>query len=260
MRKVLSALAIVISVFLCSCGNQTVIQNSAETVEISEEAQQLAFGKALWDIYQRGILPDGEALDYISMEAASANRFALADVDGDERDELLLCWTTASMAGMREYVLGYDGEAVYVELSAFPGLRYYDNGIVEADWSHNQGLAGEFWPYSVYCYEAESDTYRLAGSVDAWNKELREINYDDEPFPAKIDADGDGIVYYLIPADWEGRYSEALLVDGEDYEMWQDSYLEDAGEIGVMFRELTEENIASFGYPKPDVKITEPKG
>lgn len=32
-----------------------------------------AFGKVLWDAYQRGILPDGHELDYVDMEGASKN-------------------------------------------------------------------------------------------------------------------------------------------------------------------------------------------
>ena len=35
-----------------------------------EEKQRLAFCKALWDIYQRGILPNGNQLDHINMSMA----------------------------------------------------------------------------------------------------------------------------------------------------------------------------------------------
>ena len=37
-------------------------------------------------------------------------------------------------------------DSVELELSEFPGAVYYDNGLALVGWSHNQGLAGDFWP------------------------------------------------------------------------------------------------------------------
>ena len=216
---------------------------------------RLAFGKALWDIYQKGVLPDGSALDYNGMEAAQNNAFAITDIDGDGKEELLLLWDHAVMAGMECTVLGYDGEAVYAELSVFPSLRFYDNGAVEADWSHNQGLAGDFWPYDVYRYDEKSDTYRYAGGVDAWDRKREKTG-----FPAGVDADGDGMVYYLLPPDWAGQYEKAELVDGDAYERWRSGYFSGAQEQTVAFQQLTEENIAALSYPRPDAPVIQPVG
>ena len=216
---------------------------------------RLAFGKALWDIYQKGVLPDGSALDYNGMEAAQNNAFAITDIDGDGKEELLLLWDHAVMAGMECTVLGYDGEAVYAELSVFPSMRFYDNGAVEADWSHNQGLAGDFWPYDVYRYDEKSDTYRYAGGVDAWDRKREKTG-----FPAGVDADGDGMVYYLLPPDWAGQYEKAELVDGDAYERWRSGYFSGAQEQTVAFQHLTEENIAALGYPRPDAPVIQPVG
>jgi len=226
---------------------------------LEEKARQLAFGKVLWDVYHSGTLPDGSPLDYINMESAANNSFALADVDGDGREELLLFWENASMAGMVEFVFDYDGGAVHVELSEFPSLAFYDNGIVEAGWSHNQGLAGEFWPYNVYRYDEENDVYQSFGGVDAWDKSVREENYNGDPFPTDIDADGDGLVYYILPAGWNGQY-DMPLVDGPDYENWRSSYINGAKKINILCQKLTEENIAALGYPKPDISLPQPLG
>jgi len=46
---------------------ETTTLATAETTSVSEEESQLAFGKALWDIYQRGVLPDGGIVEYIDM-------------------------------------------------------------------------------------------------------------------------------------------------------------------------------------------------
>lgn len=234
---------------------------------VSEHAQRLAFGKVLWDIYQKGTLPNGLALDGYDMhhlEHTESSTFAIVDVDGDEQDELLLLWKTASMAGMTGRVFGYDGEAVYEELSAFPSLRFYDNGIVVEDASHNQNLAGDFWPYSVHQYDAQRGVYQRLGGVDAWDRRVREENAENSiwptHFPTDIDVDGDGVVYWILPASWDGSYREAPMVDGPDYEDWRSAYLDGAQELSILFQRLTEENIAALGYPKPDVQYPQPVG
>lgn len=228
---------------------------------VSEEEERFsAFGKVLWDAYLKGTLPDGYPLDYHDgVEGAAKNSFALADVDSDGRDELLLLWENAYMAGMVEYVFDYCNEEVYAELWEFPAMTFYDNGIVEVEWSHNQGLGGDFWPYSIYCYDAENDVYESFGGVDAWDKKVAEEDHDGEPFPMEIDADGDGLVYYIMPADYLGHWNTPL-VDGPAYEAWRNAYLGGAEEIPITYRKLTEENIAALGCPKPDVPLPQPVG
>ncbi|WP_310604147.1 M56 family metallopeptidase [Anaerosporobacter sp.] len=225
-----------------------------------EKTQQLAFGKVLWDVYQRGILPDGSLLEYGGMEFAANNNFSIVDVDGDGKEELVLFWENASMAGTVAYVFGYNDGMVHVELTEFPILTFYDNGIVEAAWSHNQNLAGRFWPYKAYRYDAKTDVYQSLGGVDAWDKNVREENEKGDHFPTYIDADGDGLVYYILPANWNGQY-DMSLVDGADYESWRNAYMEGAKEITISRQMLTEENIAALGYPKPDIPLPpQPQG
>lgn len=235
------------------------LEGSAVAPASDEEACLPAFGKVLWDVYQQGLLPDGSVLEYDGTESAQGQSFALADVDGDGREELLLFWESATMAGMAGYVFGCDGGAVYEELVEFPALTFYDNGTVQAEWSHNQGLAGEFWPYNLYSYDAEEDGYQPVGSVDAWDKRVSEKDFEGAPFPADIDADGDGVVYYLYSAGWGGQ-DDPPLVDGPDYESWRASYLDGAEELDIPLQKLTEEHISALGYPKPDVPAAQPVG
>lgn len=159
-----------------------------------------AFGSALWDVHDFGLLPDGTQLEYVNLQEAEKNQFAFCDVDGDGREELLISWSNASMAGKEEFVFDCDGDTCYIELCEFPSVRYYDNGSVEADWAHNQGRAGRIWPRNFYLYDAETDTYKEYGSMDAWDKSFAE-----EGFPDEIDADGNGLIYYLTPADGNGE-------------------------------------------------------
>lgn len=257
-----AVITLILSVFttLAACGAASNTSTGSGDAASEEETLRQAFGKVLWDIYQQGILPNSSTLHYTDMESAANNSFAIIDIDNDGQDELLLMWESASMAGMTEIIFGYEGGAVYTELAEFPSQTYYDNGIVEVAWSHNQGLAGIFWPFNVYCYDAKSDIYQSYGGADAWDKKVAEENYKGVPFPADIDVDGDGIVYYIFPADWNGQYEDIPLVDGAEYEKWRNAYIDGAEKIEISLQKLTEENIAALGYPKPDISLPQPVG
>ena len=124
--------------------------------------------------------------------------------------------------------------------------------MIEAQWSHNQGLAGEFWPYFLYRYNAETDQYENCGGADAWDKSVAKTKEQGEVFPDDIDADQDGVVYYLLPADWDGNY-DRKPVDGEEYRTWRESFLEGASKLDdIWFWQLKEENIAILGAEKPN--------
>ena len=115
----------------------------------SAEEQTKAFGKILWDAYCFGKI-EGTDHGVPDTYGQESTYFALYDVDGDGQEELLLNWTGASMADTVEYIWGYGDNGTHVELCEFPALTCYDNGVIEAQWSHNQGLAGEFWTHIFY--------------------------------------------------------------------------------------------------------------
>lgn len=230
-----------------------------ETTPIPFLTQNQAYGKVLWDLYLKGLLPDGYKLYYAGTEHVRDNSFAILDVDGDGKEELILLWTEAAVADVVEIVFGYHDGMIVEEIYEFPGMIYYDNGVIEDGWSHNQGLADEFWPYDVHIYDAEKDIYLPYGAADAWEKSYKDRDYDGNPFPDDIDGDGDGVIYFLyhFSPDRDGHrlYNNEQTVDGDEYESWRQSYLDDAERIDVSFQPLTEENIAVLGYPKPDIPI-----
>ena len=49
-------------------------------------------------------------------------------------------------------------------------------------------------------------------------------------------------------------------MDGDAYERWRSGYFSGAQEQTVAFQQLTEENIAALGYPRPDAPVIQPVG
>lgn len=221
---------------------ENVEQNSSNDNERKE-----AFISALENICHNQVFPDGREFQYDASTNGEGNQFAIYDIDFDGKEELIIQHTTAAMAGMVEVIYDYDSKTKLLEeeLRSFPSLTYYNNGIVSADWSHNQGLAGlgDFWPYTLYQYKQESDTYIEIASVDAWNKERADEDYEGNPFPDELDIDADGFIYFVTA---EGTYAQNTVVDGEEYERWRSSLLGNAEKIEVPYQTLNEDNVRSL--------------
>lgn len=172
-----------------------------------------------------GTLPGFEAL--VGNQFSTVYRYAITDIDGDGFEELLLMQDTGVMASMDYLVLdGRDGQ-LRAELEAFPSLTFYENGYVRADASHNQGLAGDFWPYALYRYDAESDRYQQVAVADAWDGSLHAQDYAGNPFPKAADVSGAGIVYYVAENGdlygQDGAFAPAPM-DQADFEKWEASW------------------------------------
>ena len=220
------------------------IDKCFKIINSEDKQRNMAYGKALWNAYQKGVMPDGRELDW-SSECVSGNSFAIFDVDKDGEEELIIKWEAdnVSMVSSSESIYCFKDNSINYVSSGFPGLKYYDNGVVIHNWSHNQGKGDVIWPYTLYKYDADSDTYKVEGSVEAWSKKRSPEN-----FPDDIDKDGDGHVYDFI-SDGE-FYSRENLVDGAEYEKWYASYMNGAEELNIPFQPLTEENIEALGAPR----------
>ena len=123
-----------------------------------------------------------------------------------------------------------------------PLKLFYDNGIIKAKASHNHGNGGEFWPYTLYSYNSETDIYDQIASVDAWDKTITAEDSQGNRFPDSIDLDGDGIVYYIIPY---AQSDDVLPIDNAQYDKWCQSYIGNAVEVQIPYQKLTEQNIAA---------------
>ncbi len=211
----------------------------ALTAEELTEKRRQVLRQTLEDFAYELELPDGRKAHLDSgFGAMEENHFAFQDVDGDGEEELVLSFSTCSMAEMTLYVCGCDGESVTQKLVEFPAVTFYPGGMAVAEMSHNQGLAGDdVWPYHVYSYDKDTGTYLEGVTVDGWDKNLAETNYNGEPFPENVDQDGDGYVY-LISRDGVTRY-----LDGTDYEAWRETQGLAAEPLDVDYYRVTRDNI-----------------
>lgn len=198
------------------------------------------YAEVLENMLNNKVLPNGENADPAG--EMSNNSFAVADVDSDGKDELVILYTTVCTAGMTGYVYGFDEESgeLHEELSAFPEFMFYKNGLLMAGMSHNFSY-GEMWPYTLYKYDAEEDKYILRANVSSWDREIYA-----EDYPENIDTENAGTVYYVndLTNNAESNlYSEENLMSKSHYEAWIKETGLDTEKIEIEYMMLTEENV-----------------
>lgn len=194
------------------------------------------YAAILKNLLYSDILPDGTSS---GLQGGSA-QFALCDVDGDGREELILLYAPGVTAGMAGYVIGYDGESrtPRVQLAEFPSFAFLANGNLKVLDSHNQ-TDGEAWPFSLYRYLPESDSYELAGHIHTADRKYLEAH--PERYPAEADLSGTGTVYYVGEDGWG-----TVPVDEADYRAWLAAAGGDGATLDVSYLPLTEEAVLSL--------------
>lgn len=197
------------------------------------------YAAALRNLLHSGLFPDGTQAPW---PASACSRFAVADVDRDGMEELILLYEDGATADEVGYILGYDCEtqSLFSQLEEFPAFCFLDTGDLKALSSHNQ-TDGALWPYSLYRYYPEEDSYRLAGHVHAADKDLLRANSREEDYPAQADASGTGTVYYIGESGWGTQ-----PVDASAYHTWLTGQVGKAAEVVLDYLPLTEEAILTL--------------
>lgn len=203
-----------------------------------DAGRRSAYRSVLESVWYDHAFPGEEARPWES------GSYAVYDVDGDGRQELLVNFMAAIMAGMemRVYDLDTASGTVYEELAEFPSVTFYANRSVIARASHNHGMGPmveDFWPYTLYEYDPDLDRYSLICSVDAWDRSFRETDSAGNPFPEAEDLDGDGILYYT----GDGDLMPQLIYDGEAYRERLADVTGDGRELGIPWVSLTAESL-----------------
>lgn len=209
----------------------------------STAAAYAAYQSALQQIAFEHIYPDGTDTGFDGVSGfIEDNHFALYDVNGDGKDELIVQFVTAPMSGNVETVYSYDesGDTLHKILAVFPSMTYYTNGLVKEDWSHGSELAGdEYWPYNMYQYSSETGEYELVAEVNMWSKSVDTVDYKGDIYPVDIDAENAGTVFILT------QDGITKIISKSDYEAWLSDMMGDAVEMQISYLSLSEENIKS---------------
>ncbi|MBQ7733656.1 MAG: hypothetical protein IJT58_06520 [Synergistaceae bacterium] len=203
---------------------------STTTKSEAKTSWQEVYKRTARAFVEKHVFPDGEKVDEEEVfEDFSDNQIALCDVNNDGQPELLIVFQSGSMASKLEYVCGFNEKSgkLIIEHIGFPAIEFFDNGCLREFASHNQGLAGEFWPYSLAKYNPKSGKYEYIGSVDAWSKEYSPKNpfENNKAFPDKIDKTGDGFVYYIDDSDFSKAKGPESPVDTPVYHEWEKKYI-----------------------------------
>ncbi|MDD6071047.1 MAG: zinc ribbon domain-containing protein [Clostridiales bacterium] len=207
------------------------------------------YADVLTEVYYQMMADEGD-IDGTTESGEYLNKYAIVDVDGDGVEELIVSISGTFTAGMTETVYEYDIETgtLITELVGTPSTRYYSNGAVASDLMHNQGRGLDFWPYIVYVYDTQSDTYVQKSSVDTWAKERYA-----EDFPDEIDKNGDGVVYYLEGISDADETGEVEYKDNADYDAWYESYFGDGIEIEIPWEGFC--NKAFEAYTQANISV-----
>ena len=200
---------------------QTEPEPASEYAEYNAAAEK-AYREALQTFVDLGTLPGTEEFISYSEYADGewTNMYAIMDIDGDGKDELVWRVAQTIMASMQENIYSYDEETgeLVMELGAFPTCEYYREGLaVQSGWSHGTGAEGpDFWPFNVFYYNEETDTYDYCGyCAQACLEAMQEMGWADR-FPAEYDLDGDGIIYEIS----NETTGDLEWVDEDSYQFW----------------------------------------
>lgn len=162
--------------------------------------------------YYYNLLNQYESINYDTGEILTCNHYAIADIDSDGVEELLVYIDSdkACMADMCTLIYQYDlkNNNFYRESTTFLDADFYDNGYLVDFHSHNQTY-GDMWPYTLEKYNPATDSYEYVADAYSWNKEYNTQDYSGETFPDQVDVDGDGVVYIVNDSNGTTYYDEA---------------------------------------------------
>lgn len=268
MRRIFALfLALALALSLSACRENTPEPTPSPTVEpiptpestVERDVLEV-YQEALERLLTEHIDPErGYYEDYI-WEDLGQIEFAVCDVDVDGEQELIMRHADTYMAEQYTAVYRYDGEMgeLVAEFGGTASCRFYDNGTAQDDLSHNQGYSRRFWPFIAYEYNTQAKEYKRIQLVDAWELEFMKEAGMERDYPAEVDKEGVGFVYYF----WD---DETRKMSQREYNAWYDSIFGGAKEIEVDYQPLTEENLkkvcaraAYEGFLAGDMSLIEP--
>ncbi|MBR3630927.1 MAG: hypothetical protein IKN55_10740 [Oscillospiraceae bacterium] len=204
---------------------------------LPDRSAGMIYREALENLRDHEIFPDGSGCRIAG--SMDDNRFAVYDIDGDGRDELIIRFDQAAESDQIELIYGInDRESLFEELVCTPHVTYYEGGLVRVEAAPSDGYRGDFKPFAVYQYDSQSDTFGLVANVDALSLgALMAAGLEDEAYPEDADTSGSGMVYYI---------GSDHPVDVTEYEAWYHALFDGAVEIELPFFNLDENAVSSL--------------
>ena len=165
-------------------------------------------------------------VEFPSSDNISEETFAIADINGDGKKELIISFKNTITAWQKKVIFGKDNLGnIYCEADNLGvSCDFYNNGVLKSYLSHNQSLSSVFYPYQLMQYHSQSGTYEPIATVEAWNKSEHATNYEGTTFPDSIDTSGTGQVYQISIGD---TYNQNY-VDSSTYRSWLGQYTDSA--------------------------------
>lgn len=185
-----------------------------------------------------GYMPNGqycygrEEQDYAwEKDISYPDSVAVCDVTGDGKDELLITINGGYTSTISQWVFSYNEEKKEFEkmFETF-STEFFEGGIVKCAYSHGGVYEDNFWPYDLYKYNSETNSYDFIASVNSHQllHDYETGELDDElnkDFPYEEDKDKDGKVYD-ISID-----GQVIWMDNAEFEAWQAGYIEESKRI-----------------------------
>lgn len=237
MKKVLKMTACILITIVAMSFISCEKEDAESIVRYDNSVVVNSFKLALNNLYENGVMPDGTDVGYHGFENdIFRNHFAIYDIDFDGKNELIIEYTSGPMVAMMGAVYGYNTETeeLHEELRFFPSAKFYTNGVVIVNASHNQGPGQKVWPHSIYGYASSSDNYSLITSTYCREKSLMNRFNSSEDFPDEFDSDKDGVLYYGI---------QSSPVDKKEYDEYYENLIGNSEEIIIPYMSLTQDNI-----------------
>ncbi len=167
----------------------------------------------------------------------SENRFAMADIDNDGKNELIFEANTAMSNYTGTYILKYDERTKEIRnMVQFFKPAFYSNAIIKAAHYKIPDIEDGF---TYGKYDAKEDSWSKYVVI----KHLSENNSTafGEEFSEEEDKNGNGIIYDISILTEEGEKREKWL-DDDEFKAWEEKTF-DSTELKIDYKVFTKENI-----------------
>ena len=209
---------------------------SSENEVSTEESAQNASGAVNYTAFLQQVHDNPSEYVEESMDIEE-DQFAIADIDQDGKEELIIQFTDTYMAGQYSAIWSWNDATGTMELQQEMGTScdYYSNGMLVEYASHNHSYGFAVWPSEIYKYDTVSGQYQHFASVSSADAE---VDTEGVLYSTDKDADGDGIIYFF---DMDGQV-ETPLTETE-YQSYCDQYIPESEKIELNWMNLTQTNI-----------------